>query len=172
MTAFKRLSALVLALILVLGLAACGAALPSDPAVSAPGQSAPVSDTPSGPAVERDGWYYDLENVILYLDAYGELPPNFITKDEARDLGWNGGPVEPYLSGGAIGGDRFGNREGILPGAPGRSYTECDLYTYGMDERGARRLVFSNDGLYFYTEDHYDSFTEYYVAPDGTVKER
>lgn len=107
---------------------------------------------------EYGEYYYDLENVVLYLYIYDELPPNYITKDEARDLGWQGGPVEDFLEGAAIGGDRFGNREGLLPEAAGRSYTECDIDTDGYGSRGARRLVFSSDGLYFYSADHYESF--------------
>lgn len=107
---------------------------------------------------EYGEYYYDLENVVLYLYTYDELPPNYITKDEARDLGWQGGSVEDFLEGAAIGGDRFGNREGLLPEAAGRSYTECDIDTDGYGSRGARRLVFSSDGLYFYSADHYESF--------------
>ena len=117
---------------------------------------------------DPEGYYYDLENVVLYLDAYEELPPNYITKSEARDLGWQGGSVERYMDGAAIGGDRFGNREGLLPKASGRTYTECDLNTDGASSRGAERLIFSNDGLYFYTEDHYESCTEVWVE-DGAV---
>ena len=121
--------------------------------------------------VEEGEFYYDLENVILYLEYYGCLPDNYITKDDARSLGWSGGTPERYLEGAAIGGDRFGNREGILPKENGRTYTECDLNTDGEDSRGAERLVFSNDGLYFYTDDHYESFTEYYVTEDWEVEE-
>lgn len=122
------------------------------------------------PSVEKDGYYYDPESVVLYLHYYGQLPPNFITKDEARDLGWSGGSVEPYREGAAIGGDRFSNRDKTLPTKSGRTYTECDMYTNGGRARGACRLVFSNDGLYFYTDDHYGSFTELYVTKDGEVK--
>lgn len=104
------------------------------------------------------GAYYDLEHVVLYLDEYDELPLNFITKDDARSLGWNGGSVERYLDGAAIGGDRFGNYEKLLPVAKGRTYTECDLDTDGQNSRGPCRLIFSNDGLYFYTDDHYETF--------------
>ena len=68
-----------------------------------------VSDDADDWAPAYGGYYYDVENVVLYLTAYGELPPNYITKDEARDLGWQGGSVEDYLDGAAIGGDRFGN---------------------------------------------------------------
>lgn len=57
----------------------------------------------------------------------------------------------------SIGGDRFGNREGLLPTAKGRKYYECDIDFDGT-YRGAKRIVYSNDGLIYYTEDHYESF--------------
>ena len=120
-------------------------------------------------APEYGEYYYDVENVVLYLTAYDELPPNYITKDEARDLGWSGGSVEKYLDGAAIGGDRFGNYEGQLPEAKGRTYTECDIDTDGYGSRGARRLVFSNDGLFFYTRNHYEHFDQVYVTEDYEV---
>ena len=100
--------------------------------------------------------------MALYLYTYGCLPGNFITKDEARDLGWEGGSVEQYAPGFAIGGDKFGNREGLLPKAEGRQYYECDIDTNGQNSRGAKRIVFSNDGLIYYTDDHYESFTLMY----------
>lgn len=120
--------------------------------------------------VDRDGYYYDPESVVLYLHYYGQLPPNFITKGEARKLGWSSGSVERYFPDGAIGGDTFTNRERILPSASGRTYTECDMYTNGGRSRGACRLVFSNDGLYFYTEDHYRTFTQLVVTEEGTIQ--
>ena len=106
----------------------------------------------------------------LYLDAFGKLPDNYITKKEATSLGWQGGTPERYLEGSAIGGDYFGNYEGLLPKAKGRKYTECDIDTDGASSRGAKRLIFSSDGLYFYTDDHYESFTEVYVTGEGTVE--
>lgn len=161
----KRLMpALLLGLLaLILALTACGA----QPEAA----TAPERDTAAAEAdlPEYGKYYYDVENVVLYLAAYGELPPNYITKDEARDLGWEGGSVERYQDGAAIGGDRFSNREGLLPEAKGRSYTECDIDTDGYGSRGARRLIFSNDGLYFYTSDHYESFTELIVTDDYEV---
>ena len=114
-------------------------------------------------------YYYDVANVVLYLEIYDELPPNYITKNEARALGWEGGSVEKYKEGAAIGGDHFGNREGLLPTADGRSYTECDIDTHGYSSRGSRRLIFSNDGLYFYTSDHYESFSEVTVTENYEV---
>lgn len=116
-----------------------------------------VDEVPEG-AVDEDGWYYSAYDVSLYLHTYGRLPDNFITKSEARELGWEGGSVEDYAPGYAIGGDEFGNREGLLPTAEGRQYYECDIDTNGADSRGAKRIVYSNDGLIYYTDDHYESF--------------
>ncbi len=121
------------------------------------------------PAPEEDGYYYDLESVVRYLDKYGHLPPNFITKDQAEALGWTGGSVQKVQKGAAIGGDRFGNREGLLPKAKGRTWTECDIDTDGAKSRGAKRLVFSSDGLYYYTDDHYESFREVVLTETGEV---
>jgi len=102
--------------------------------------------------------YTSAEDVAAYLHENGQLPDNFMTKDEARKLGWEVGSLEEYAPGMAIGGDKFGNYEGILPKAKGRQYYECDIDTIGRDSRGAKRLVYSNDGLIYYTEDHYETF--------------
>ncbi len=127
----------------------------------------PVSESseeaPSEEALlDPDGSYTTCEDVALYLETYGELPKNFMTKNEARALGWEGGSLEPYAPGMCIGGDKFGNYEGNLPKAKGRTYKECDIDTLGARSRGAKRIVFSNDGLIYYTDDHYESFTLLY----------
>lgn len=106
----------------------------------------------------EDGTYTTKDDVALYIYLYGCLPSNFITKKDAEKLGWEGGSLEPYAPGKCIGGSRFGNYEGLLPEAEGRVYTECDIDTLGAQKRGAKRIVFSNDGLIYYTEDHYESF--------------
>lgn len=106
----------------------------------------------------EDGTYTSADDVALYILEYGKLPSNFITKKQAKQLGWSGGGLEKYAPGKSIGGDRFGNYEKLLPEKKGRIYTECDIDTMGASSRGAKRLVFSNDGLIFYTEDHYQSF--------------
>lgn len=117
-------------------------------------------------SVDEDGWYTSKEEVALYIHLYGELPGNYVTKKEAEEAGWSGGNVERYTGEGtAIGGSRFGNREGLLPEAKGRTYTECDIDTPGGNSRGAKRIVFSNDGLVYYTDDHYESFELLYGAP-------
>ena len=136
------------------------------PAPAAPGAETP--DTGEGESAalpDEDGSYTTAEDVTAYLIAYGHLPPNFITKQEARAAGWQGGALEPYCPGKCIGGDRFANREGQLPTAKGRVWTECDINTLGAKSRGPERLVYSNDGLIYYTEDHYESFTLLYGEP-------
>lgn len=116
-------------------------------------------ETEPAPAIDEDGWYDDKENVALYIHTYGKLPPNYVTKYDAEDLyGWTGGALDKYEKGMAIGGSKFGNYEGILPKKSGRQYYECDIDTVGTNSRGAKRIVYSNDGLIYYTDDHYETF--------------
>lgn len=112
--------------------------------------------------IDKDGVYTKKDDVALYIYTYGELPSNFMTKKEAQKLGWEGGSLEPYAPGMCIGGDYFGNYEGLLPEKKGREYHECDIDTLGAKSRGAKRIIFSNDGLIYYTSDHYESFTLLY----------
>lgn len=118
------------------------------------------TDTPC--PVSEDGEYWTKDEVALYIHLFGHLPKNYITKSKAQDLGWSGGSVEPYAPGYSIGGDYYGNYEGLLPKKKGRKYTECDIDTRGKKKRGDKRIVFSNDGLIYYTDDHYNSFTLLY----------
>ena len=89
------------------------------------------------------------------------MPDNYLTKNEAIALGWDSskGNLWDVADGMSIGGDKFGNREGILPKEKGRVYYECDI-DYEGGYRNSKRIVFSNDGLIYYTEDHYESFVE------------
>lgn len=115
-----------------------------------------------------EGEAYDTPyEVAEYIELYGELPPNYLTKKEARDLGWDAkqGNLWEVAPGASIGGDYFGNFEELLPEESGRDYFEADI-EYEGGHRNAKRLVFSNDGLYFYTEDHYESFDEIEVGED------
>ena len=115
------------------------------------------------------GSYTAPEAVAAYLYEWEELPPNYITKNEAEKLGWqsNKGNLWEVAEGMSIGGDKFGNREGLLP--EGESYRECDVnYTGGY--RDAERLVYSTDDFdIYYTADHYESFEQVYDAEDGFV---
>ena len=109
------------------------------------------------PAIDYDGVYTSKEDVALYLRTYGELPRNFMTKNEARKLGWSGGGLDDYAQDMCIGGDTFGNREGLLPKK--YKYIECDIDTLNEDSRGAKRIVFSKGlEVIYYTPDHYESF--------------
>ena len=120
-------------------------------------------DCAEEPTLDPEGSYTTKEDVALYIHLYSELPQNFMTKSEAKKLGWEGGSLEPFAPGMCIGGDRFGNYEGLLP--EDRDYQECDIGTLGADSRGAKRIVFSDDGLIYYTDDHYESFELLYGEP-------
>ena len=116
--------------------------------------------------IDEDGHYTSKEEVALYLYTYGKLPSNFITKKKAENLGWKkkdgeAGQLHVVAPGMSIGGSSFGNYEGLLPEKKGRKYFECDI-NYVKGNRGAERLVYSNDGLIFYTGDHYESFEQLY----------
>ena len=134
----------------------------STTAVSTSAATPETAEEPQAETLPEDGTYSSRDDVALYIHTYGHLPGNFITKKEARELGWSGGSVEDYAPGKCIGGDHFGNYEGLLPEKSGRSYTECDIDTLGSSGRGAKRIIFSNDGLIYYTDDHYASFTLLY----------
>lgn len=142
----KRLTAWLLLIAMLLSLTGCGALSALDDALL-------DQTTPLYEITEPD-------------TSDAALPDNFITKKDAQALGWTGGSLEPYAPGKCIGGSHFGNYEGILPEKEGRSYTACDIDTLGADKRGAKRIVFSNDGLIYYTEDHYESFELLYGEED------
>ena len=106
------------------------------------------------------------EYVAWYIHTYGCLPDFYLTKNEAEALyGWTGGPLDKLAPGMCIGGDRFTNYQKVLPVKSGRYYIECDIDTIGANARGAKRIVFSNDGLVYYTDDHYETFTLMYGEP-------
>jgi len=113
--------------------------------------------------IDEDGYYYDVEHVVLYLDTYGELPHNFVTKDEARAAGWDGGSVEDVLPDMAIGGDYFSDFDDNIPDVEGVKCYECDIDTHNYKNRGSRRLIYTTDGRYYYSHDHYESFIEIFV---------
>ena len=112
--------------------------------------------------VEPDQAYTDKDHVAAYIHIYRKLPPNYITKAEARSLGWKDkGTLDQVAPGKSIGGDRFSNYEKILPDALGRSWKECDI-DYVRGNRNAKRICFSNDGLIYYTSSHYQDFEKIY----------
>lgn len=121
---------------------------------------APTQD-PDRITVQKDGEYSDREHVAEYLRKYGRLPKNYISKREAQALGWvsSYGNLWKVAPGKSIGGDRFGNYEGLLPDKKGRTWYECDIDFDGT-YRNAKRILYSSDGLIYYTEDHYQTFED------------
>ncbi len=111
--------------------------------------------------ISESGTYDSKDEVALYIHTYNKLPSNYITKKQARKLGWRGGSLEKYAKSKCIGGDRYGNYEGRLP-KNGNQYHECDIDTLGKSKRGAKRIVYSTRGNIYYTDDHYNTFTELY----------
>ena len=158
----RRIGALLLSILMLIGafsLTSCEEMLSDilDVAIDVLEEesSDPTSENPS--PIDEDGQYTTKEDVALYLWTYHRLPSNFITKSQARNLGWESGSVEKYAPGYAIGGDRFGNYEGRLP--KGKTYIECDIDTVGKSSRGACRIVYATDfSVIYYTADHYESF--------------
>lgn len=109
--------------------------------------------------VVEDGQYCTVDEVAAYIKEFHKLPSNFITKNQARDLGWSGGPLNKYAPGKSIGGDVFGNREGVLPKTSAK-YIECDINANGTS-RGAERIIYNNDTFQvYYSSDHYKTFKE------------
>lgn len=122
------------------------------------------SETPEEtPAIDEDGHYTSKDEVALYIHTYGRLPGNYIRKNDAMDLGWDAskGNLWDVTDEMSIGGDRFGNREGLLPDESGRQWYEADI-DYEGGYRNALRIVYSSDGLIYYTDDHYESFEKLY----------
>lgn len=112
--------------------------------------------------LDIDGSYTDKEHVAAYINQFKKLPNNYITKGEAKKLGWQTkGTLDKVAPGKSIGGDGYGNYEGLLPKKDKRTWKECDI-DYVKGNRNAKRIVFSNDGLIYYTGNHYKSFTRLY----------
>ena len=127
------------------------------------GADAPGAGAASGVSVSEDGTYTDKDHVALYLHLYQKLPANYISKTKAKKAGWDAekGNLWDVCPGKSIGGGTFYNDDGFLPEKSGRTWKECDI-DYAGGYRGAKRICYSNDGLIFYTDDHYQSFTQLY----------
>lgn len=132
---------------------------PADVAWDTESSEEEIVESKEHTALDEDGTYTSKEDVAAYLNQYQHLPSNFITKNEAKALGWESkeGNLDEVAPGMSIGGDKFGNYEGLLPEADGRQYYECDINFEG-GYRGSERIIYSNDGLIYYTEDHYETF--------------
>ncbi|SDO83257.1 ribonuclease [Eubacterium maltosivorans] len=145
---FKTLLPLLMVALLITG---CGSTLPTGTDITGGSVS----------QIAENGAYTSKEDVALYIHTYQKLPSNFITKKEAQKLGWDSqkGNLDKVAKGKSIGGDRFGNYDKKLPEAKGRTWKECDI-NYEGGYRGAERIIYSSDGLIYYTNDHYNSFEE------------
>jgi len=169
---FHKSNALFLTLLLFLSFSGCSIL---DIEILEEGNSPQVEDSIESPeevgneapeegtTIDEDGSYTSKDEVALYIHTYGRLPDNYITKNEAMDLGWDAskGNLWDVTENMSIGGDRFGNREGLLPDESGRQWFEADI-DYEGGYRNALRIVFSDDGLIYYTDDHYESFEKLY----------
>ena len=124
-------------------------------------ESIEADSTAEESQITYGAYYYTVDDVAYYLAEYDELPENYMTKKEAEALGWisSEGNLWDVAPGAVIGGDRFGNYEGLLP--VDGTYTECDV-NYAGGFRGGERLVFDTDGNIWYTADHYETFEQLY----------
>lgn len=123
------------------------------------------TEEPAKTQTEESGPITDPQEIADYIFAHGQLPDNFITKEEAKALGWDSGRnyVGDVAPGKSIGGDRFGNYQGQLPKAKGRKFYECDV-NYKGKKRGEERIIYSSDGHVWYTKDHYETFEELFPS--------
>ena len=114
-------------------------------------------------SVQKNGTYTDKDHVALYIHTYGTVPSNYISKNKARKAGWinTKGNLWDVLPGMSIGGGGYDNDDNMLPDAPGRQWFECDIDYHG-GFRNEKRIVYSNDGLIYYTGNHYKSFQKLY----------
>jgi len=88
--------------------------------------------------------------------SYDQVPLSSLPPEatDTVDLIQSDGPF-PYPQDGTV----FDNREGILPACDSGYYHEYTVKTPGSPDRGARRIVTGSAGEYFYTGDHYASFS-------------
>lgn len=127
----------------------------SDPA-SAPAVADPHDQAAAAPAFADP---HDQAAATPWSDA---VPPHVLETLALIDTGdWPDAADAP----GTRGGERFGNREGLLPQASGDGsrldYREWDVNPKGRGMgRDAQRIVTGSDGSAWYTADHYASFTQ------------
>ena len=157
----KRIFAWLLVLLFCVGLTAFAKPLLDDDAIFVDTDNWTVSSDEA--YVEYGGEYSAPYEVALYLHCFEELPPNFITKSDAKSLGWvsRKGNLWKVAKGRSIGGDNFYPREDQIPEIVGKLCWECDV-NYEGGYRAEERLVFSDDGEIYYTNDHYTTFTQLY----------
>jgi guanyl-specific ribonuclease Sa len=159
---YRMLAGIIILMLMAFTASSCASQTEQQNGTSPSNVTAPSKETEEA-KISQDGRYYTKDDVAEYIHLYGKLPENFITKNEAEDLGWvaSKGNLWEVSDRMVIGGDKFGNREGLLPKASGRVWYECDV-NYEGGFRGDDRIVFSSDGLIYFTSDHYASFKKLY----------
>lgn len=120
----------------------------------------PVNNKIENTSISENAETDQKDEVALYIHEYDHLPSNYMTKKEARKHGWEAGALSKLLPGKSIGGDKYGNYEETLPVED--TYYECDIDTQGKTSRGKKRIVYSEDGDIWYTDDHYETFEQLY----------
>lgn len=120
-------------------------------------------DSQQGVTVEEDGIYTSMEEVSVYIHTYGHLPSNYITSEEAAELGYDESQVNlsEVAPGKSIGGDVYENEENMIPVEEGLTYHQCDINSEN-GERTDERLVYSNEGDIYYTPDLFETFQRIY----------
>ncbi|QWF82856.1 ribonuclease domain-containing protein [Amycolatopsis sp. CA-230715] len=95
--------------------------------------------------------------------SYKKTPLSTLPAEAGQtyDLIKKGGPF-PYPG---KDGSVFTNKEGILPSCASDYYHEYTVPTPGSPDRGARRIVTGSAGEFFYTGDHYKTFS--IITTDG-----
>lgn len=121
------------------------------------------TEDPSSEKIAEENTYTSKDEVARYIYTFHHLPSNYITKKEAQNLGWdeNKKNLKEVAPGKSIGGDEYSNADKMLPEEKGRIYYECDINA-PAGERGNERLIYSNDGLVFYTDNNVDTFEPIY----------
>ena len=111
----------------------------------------------------EDGNYTSRDDVAFYLYTYRKLPANYITEKEAVEMGWNpeNGDLSEIAPGMSIGGDSYKNEKKMLPEKSGRKFYICDV-EYEQGIRNNKRIIYSDDGLVFYTENDCETFIQLY----------
>lgn len=121
------------------------------------------NDTENVDLLDEDGVYTAKDEVAFYIDTYQKLPSNYITEQEAVEMGWDpvNGDLSKIAPGMSIGGDPYENENKMLPEKEGRHFYICDV-EYEQGARNDQRIIYSDDGLVFYTEDYCKTFVQLY----------
>ncbi len=160
----RNLAALLLALVLLLSACVTGA-FAAKKTRKTRATPPPVAQDALPEETAEPGPREAAQALADYLFEYGELPDTFLTKKELQALGWRSweNDISDVAPGMSVGGDYFGNYEGKLPRVRGRKYYEADCF-YTGGRRNAYRIIYSDDGHVWYTEDHYNTFTELFPS--------